>query len=127
MPDKTDASQPNRAAANPANYWDLRGTKKLYPTAVTSKALNEGARVSVEGFRSYLPPSTPDGFAVQDAAGAYGFARTTGATAKAVPLPNHVGRSVTILAAQGLATASAVVDGDGLVVTGTGSLIAKLA
>lgn len=125
FPDKSAGSWASRVPAA-KHYWDLRSTKKSYPEAFTSKALAVGQRVSVQAWRAYLPPSRPNGLAVQDAQAAYAFARATTATARPVRLPKHVGQTITPLAEQGLAVAPGVVDVDGLTVTGSGAAVVKL-
>ena len=124
FPDKTGGAWSARSG-NPV-AWDLRSTKKNYPNAVETRTLNPGERVSVQAFRTYLPPSDAAGFAVQDAQAGYGFTLATGATAKPVPLPTQVGRTITTLGAHGLTVAPGAVDADGLLVTGTGSAVTKL-
>lgn len=126
IPDKTDGSQAARVTAAPAYYWDLRATKKSYPNVISAKTLLPGERLSVESFRAYLDPAFPIGFAVQDAQAAYGFVRAASVTAQPAPLLQQIGRSVTPLIQQGLTINAAVVDAEGLAVTGTGAAVAKL-
>ena len=57
----TDASSnAARVAAAPTNLWDLRGTKKSYPTVITSMPMVAGDRFTVEGFRAYLTAAQVD-------------------------------------------------------------------
>jgi hypothetical protein len=56
----SDASTSSSRITNAASdLWDLRGTKKSYPTVVSSKAAGWG-RLTVEGFRVYLTPAQTD-------------------------------------------------------------------
>lgn len=52
----TNAARLTNAATN---FWDLRSTKKSYPTVVASKAAGWG-RLTVEGFRCYLSAAQTD-------------------------------------------------------------------
>lgn len=126
IPDKADGSWAARVASAPSNYWDLRSSKKSYPTAMTSRSLDVGQRVSVQAWRTYLAPSETAGLAVQDAQAGYAFAKGSSVSARPTPIPSHLGRAITPLAEQGLTIAPGVVDADGLTVTGTGHAIAKL-
>src|SRR5699024_5032895 len=46
-------------AATPANLWDLRATKKIYPNIIGSLAPGWG-RIEAEGIRAYLAPPEAD-------------------------------------------------------------------
>ena len=124
-PDKSDGSWTARVASGATNFWDLRNSKKSYPTTFTSKALSAGQRVSVQAWRAYLPPDAR-GVAVEDAQAAYAYAIGTSASARPTPMSQQVGRTITPLIEQGLTVAPGIVDADGLTVSGTGHAIAKL-
>lgn len=52
-----DASRSSlRTTRAPSNLWDMRSTKKQYPTVTSSEAAGWG-RLTIEGFRRYLAPA----------------------------------------------------------------------
>ncbi|MGD7790116.1 hypothetical protein ACQCX2_17540 [Propionibacteriaceae bacterium Y1700] len=118
---KLDGDDPARAAL-PAG-WEVRSTKKSYPTAVGPAALAPGDTLSVEAYRTYLSPP-PAGLSAADqitdgqATWIHADRHTAGTTA--VPA-GDVGAPVTVTRTQGATTTDTHVTAAGVHVSGVGT------
>lgn len=121
--DKTNTKDSDRATL--PTGWDMRGTKKVYPVAISGVTLAAGEHRSFEAFRNYVAPH-PSGATlvnvVEDAQATYVHIDFhQGVTGQAIPLPDHIGKNVTVLDSDGLTVANDTVDASGLTVTVPGT------
>ena len=56
IPDIGYGSDAKRAEMDMAYVWDMRSTKKIYPSCIANKTLNVGESANVAGYRHYIVP-----------------------------------------------------------------------
>ena len=76
LPDIGDGADSKRSGNS--YYWDMRSTKKAYPSCVENKELNDGDQLNVIGYRAFLPPTegVTDKFSVKLGGTTYFFVDT---------------------------------------------------
>src|SRR5690606_11348438 len=121
--DKTNTRDSDRSSL--PTGWDMRATKKVYPVAISGETLAAGEHRSFEAFRNYVAPH-PSGATlvnvVEDAQATYVHIDFhQGVTGQAIPLPDHIGKNVTVLHSEGMTVANDTVDASGVTVTVSGS------
>jgi hypothetical protein len=118
FPDKTKAKDENRKSLS--YVWDMRGTKKCYPIAISNATMNVGECLSFSAYRCYNDPecSVTNCNAVELGNVPYVFidSHTVG-THKCKIGDKYVGRSIKVVSSEGITFNSDVVDSEGLVFT----------
>jgi hypothetical protein len=131
--DKSNSKNTDRLANTP-NGWDMRGTKKSYPIAMSGKTLNTGDYKTFLAYRNYLSPNTMSDATniniVRDKKDAYIYIDYhQSVTGKNIKLPNEIGKEVKVVDSENFILLNDVVDSDGVsfnISNGYGYAILKL-
>ena len=124
LPDKGDSRDERRATLS--SGWDMRGTKKSYPIAVSDETLLPGDIRTIHAFRCYLDPddlgSATGLVQIRDTSGEYLIASYLEQAIGEVvtPLTASEGKTVTVLKEDGLQAADTAT-AEGVVVSVPGS------
>ncbi|WP_254489327.1 BppU family phage baseplate upper protein [Bacillus thuringiensis] len=115
--DKTNSKTSDVLAQNGGNYyWDMRSTKKSYPTAINVKTLNPGEYKTFLAYRNYLTPTDATIInVVEDKRDTYVYVDYhQDVVGKNIPLSKHIGKNITVLDSQNFTLLNTVVDSDGV-------------
>jgi hypothetical protein len=114
--DKTNSKDADRLSQVNGYYWDMRSTKKSYPTAILNQTLNAGDYKTFLGYRSYLTPTVATNVnVVKDKKDAYVFIdyhqNVNGGNVK---LNDFIGKTITVVDSENYTLLNDVVDADGV-------------
>jgi hypothetical protein len=123
--DKSNSKNTDRLANTP-NGWDMRGTKKSYPIAMSGKTINAGDYKTFLAYRNYLSPNTMSGATniniVRDKKDTYIYIDFhQSVTGKNIKLPNEIGKEITVIDSENFTLLNDVVDSDGISFSVTGA------
>jgi hypothetical protein len=119
IPDKTNSKHSDRLV-NTGIYWDMRGTKKVYPVAMSEKTFEAGEYKTFMAYRNYLSPNELNTATcvnvVEDNQAVYVYIDYhTSVTAGSVRLSSSlIGKSITIIESSNFVLLNDVVDAEGV-------------
>jgi hypothetical protein len=133
LPDKSSGKHAQRLINTP-RAWDMRGTKKSYPIALTGLTLEPGQYFNFTAYRNYLSPNwkpnATDFYIVQDKKDVYVFIDYHQSVSfENIKLDNYIGKSISVVESENFTIVNDIVDADGVIFTianGYGYAILKL-
>lgn len=115
--DKTNTKNADRITnIGVSNFWDMRGTKKSYPTVLGPMMLNIGDYKTFLGYRNYISPTTATNISiVKDKKDTYVYidyhVNVNGGNVK---LNDFIGKTVTVLDSENFTLLNDTVDSEGV-------------